>query len=151
MQEVMSRQPRRVFLLLAATFVCLSIVVVWLLEGPFAEYRCEHQYLPSVGADLGFRPGRIPVRDWPEGPVGIIEIDPDGPMYAAGFRAGDIPLDHHGGMMAFCGALQSAALGQGAQIVMTTSAFWPGPEPRRRELTVPTSPSPKRRQLPGAE
>lgn len=139
----MSRQLWRVFLVMMVTIAFLGAVVFWLLEGPIAEYQCEHEYLPSLGADLGFRTGRIPVRDYPEGPLGIVQIDPRGPMYAAGFRAGDIPSDFHGGTMAFCGAFRGAALGQDERIVVTTAEYWPALEPQRRELVVPRPPKPR--------
>jgi hypothetical protein len=144
MREALSRQLNRVLVVLIATILGLCVIAFWLLECPVAEYRCEHEYLPSLSADLGFRTGRIPVRDYPEEPLGIVQVDQSGPMYAAGFRAGDIPLDHHGGMMAFCGAFQGAALGEETRIVVTTAEYWPAPEPLSRELTVPTPP--KRRQ-----
>jgi hypothetical protein len=141
MQEAMSRQLRRVFIVMVVTIVCLGVVAFWLLEGPIAEYQCEHKHLPSFGPNLGFRTGRIPVRDYSEGPLGIVQIDPRGPMYAAGFRVGDIPLDHHGGMMAFCGALIGAAHGREERILVTTADYWPGAEPRPRELLIPRRPT----------
>jgi hypothetical protein len=139
MQDTMSRQLGRVFFLMVLTIVCLGVVAFWLLEDPLAEYQCELEYLPARGADLGFRTGRIPVRDYAEGPVGIVHIDPRGPMYAAGFRVGDIPLAHHGGMMEFCGALIGAAHGREERIYVTTADHWPTTEPQPRELLIPRS------------
>jgi hypothetical protein len=140
MPEALSRQLGRVFVVMIVTILCLGVIVFWVVEGPMVEHHCEHEYLPALGAALGFRTGRIPVRDYPEGPLGIIQVDPHGPMYATGFRTGDIPLDHHGGMMAFCGAFQGAAFGQDARIVVTTVEYWPGSEPTPRELVVPKPP-----------
>ena len=137
MPEAMCRQLRRVFLAIVVTIACLGVVVIWLLDGPIAEYRCEHETIPSLGADLGFRSGKIPVRNWQEGLLGIVQIDPLGPMYAAGFRAGDIPLAHHGGMMAFCGALIGANHGREERLYVTTADYWPSTEPRPRELLIP--------------
>jgi hypothetical protein len=141
MQEAISRILGRVFVVTVLTIGCLGVVVFWLLKGPIAEYRCEHEYLPSFGADLGLRIGAVPVPNDPERPVGIGQIDSHGPMYAAGFRSGDIPLAHHGGMMDLCGALLSAGQGAEARVMVTTAEYWPAPEPKPRELVVPIPPS----------
>jgi hypothetical protein len=105
------------------------------------EFECEREYLPSIGQAFGFRIGRITVAGYGEGPLGFVEIDERGPMYAAGFRAGDIPLAgvDVAGMMEFCGLLRGAS-DQEARIVVTTSEHWPVPEPQRRELVVPRPP-----------
>lgn len=132
-------QNRR-FFVVVLTLSLLSVTTFWLLERPLHEYYCQHEYIPSMGAVLGFRAGPIPVSgDW-EGPLGLVSVDEAGPMYAAGFRVGDIPLEYHGGMMAFCGALQYAESGGDARIVVTTSDEWPAAGLKSRELLVPSPP-----------
>ena len=144
MTDRMIADLRRVFLVMFLNGGCLAVVVVGLLHEPIADYYCEQEYLPSIGSQLGFKIGRIPVRDWPEGVLAFIQIDDRGPMQRAGFRAGDIPMGvHEGGMVTFCGALERAARGWDARIFVTTSVHWPGTEPQPRELVVPKPPTRK--------
>ena len=133
---------RRVFLLVTLTLICLAATVSWILYEPYLEFECEQQYLPSVGPALGFCIGEIPVPSYPELKLlGFVAVDEPGPMYVAGFRAGDIPIGgvDVSGTMRLCDILRSN-IEWYSRIVVTTSAHWPGPEPNRRELVVPKPP-----------
>ena len=144
LSEQLSSVLRRVFLLMILIGGCLAVVLFWLLERPLSDFQCEHEYLPSIAADLGLQIGKIPVRDWPEGLPGFVKVDPRGPMYGAGFRAGDIPMGRHeSGMVAFCGALDWADRGLDSRIFVTTAEHWPATEPQARQLAVPKPPKRK--------
>jgi hypothetical protein len=133
---------RRVFFLLALTLTCLAATVFWLLREPYTQFKCEQEYLPSVGRALGFRIGEIVVPRYPQVKLlGFVEVDERGPMYAAGFREGDIPIGgvDVSGTTRLCDILRSN-IEWYSRIIVTTSAHWPGPEPNQRELLVPKPP-----------
>ena len=133
---------RRVFLLVTLTLACLAATVLWLLHDPYRQFECEQEYLPSVGRALGFRIGEIVVPRYPQVKLlGFVEVDERGPMYAAGFRKGDIPIGgvDVSGTTRLCDILGSN-IDWYSRIVVTTSAHWPGPEPNQRELVVPKPP-----------
>jgi hypothetical protein len=84
------------------------ILLAWCSLGSpaFYDYECEHTYLPSVERRFGFVGGRarVPGDDWTA--YTLVRVDPEGVLGKAGFRSGDVPVAHHGGLAEFCAALQ---------------------------------------------
>jgi hypothetical protein len=87
----------------------LASLITWAVFQPAVYHLwCVSYYIPSVEARFGFRaePIAIPGTDYRW--LGVVEVTPGGALSRAGFRPGDIPVDHHGGETAFCSALESA-------------------------------------------
>ena len=133
MSEIAGGAPRRPRLItLGRTqflLVCVGLLVVgfaaWVVFGPtFHLYDCEHRYLPSVEGKFGFHAERIRVPGVDHPHLGITVVQPGGPFDQAGFRAGDIPVDHHGGLQRLCGALRYAEEGGEPEIAVVNVATW---------------------------
>ena len=125
-------------LILALALVLLLLLVTWALLHPAVyAYWCERDYIPSVQTKFGFRAARIAVPEATYHPLAIVEVTPSGALSSAGFMAGDIPVEYHGGLEAFCGALQSAEGGTSSQVAVINVRDWPVGYEARRELRVP--------------
>jgi hypothetical protein len=109
----------------------------------FIEHDCEHRYLPSVEMRFGFRGGHIAIPGHEYKPYALLEVDPSGPLGRAGFRSGDIPVNQHGGLLDFCGALRSAEEGHEPEIrVINSRGYDNNP---RRSIRIPALPIEKGR------
>ena len=107
-----------------------TVVAVWPL--PYVVY-CAHSYIPSAQTRWGFTAGRLPLTR-PSGDgafFAITEVARGGRFDHLGFRSGDVPVDHHGGLIAFCSALRSAAHGEPADVVVVNADAWSAPNGRR--------------------
>ena len=101
-------------------------------------FDCEHRYLPSVEGRFGFRGGRISLPGREYEPYALLEVDPHGPLGQAGFISGDVPVNHHGGLEDFCGALQSADDGHNPEIRVINGHDYDSSA--RRSIRIPAMP-----------
>jgi hypothetical protein len=134
------RLGAREFVYLVATLTCLTLAIVWgLFHRELYHQWCVRYYVPSVQARFGFRAERITVPHVPHyQPLVILEVVPDGPLSRAGFRVGDISVDHHGGETAFCGALQRAEEGKASDVRVINASDWHQGWTARRDLSIPS-------------
>src|SRR5215472_2285654 len=94
----------RQYLYLTVTLILTGLLISWGVFHPALYHRwCIEYYIPRVQDRFGFRAARTVVRGLPYEPLTLVYIAPGGPLARAGFRVGDIPVDHHGGETAFCG------------------------------------------------
>jgi hypothetical protein len=125
-------------LYLGMALALIGMLIAWAVFHPAVYHDwCLRHYIPSMQERLGFRAARIPVPGRTRGPLALVEVVPSGPMARAGFRVGDIPVDHHGGETAFCGALQGAEAGGYSKVSVANAADWAAGVRSRRELTIP--------------
>ena len=68
--------------------------------------------LPGHEQEFGFHGGMIRPPDSEYSVYGIASVVPGGRLDRAGVKAGDIPVEHHGGMWSFYYALEEAAEGR---------------------------------------
>jgi hypothetical protein len=134
---------RRQFLVVCLVLASLAALTAWAVLSPemYALY-CERYYLPSVQGRFGFQAGRVSVPGQEQALLVVTTVQAGGPFEAAGFRVGDIPVDHHGGLTHLCGALQSAEDGETADITVINMRDWGWGYQARRDLHLP----PTRRQ-----
>jgi hypothetical protein len=126
------------WLILAFALVLLLLLLSWALLHPAVyAYWCEREYIPSVQAKFGFRAARIAVPEATYRPLAVVDVTPNGALSSAGIMPGDIPVEYHGGLEAFCGALQSAEEGTSTQLAVINVRDWAGGYEARRELRVP--------------
>jgi hypothetical protein len=130
---------RKQYLYLTLTFVLMGLLIWWAVFHPAVYHQwCIRYYIPSVQERFGFRVGRISVPGLPYQPLALVEVTAGGPLSWAGFRVGDIPVDHHGGETAFCGALQGAERSGYSNITVINADDWDNERRSRRELTIPS-------------
>jgi len=127
------------FLALSLFLVLLSVLYLGVNEFAYPSFwleDCEKTFLPSVQQKYGFKGGPMSRPNDNSLYYGFQEIDPGGPFAKAGFRRGDIPVDHHGGFRDFCGAMHVAEDGgEGRVTVMRAPDYdYEG----RRFLTIPS-------------
>lgn len=127
------------FLALSLALVLLSVLWFGVWEFAYPSFwleDCEKAFLPSVEGKYGFKGGAISRPDDNSVYYGFQAVNPTGPFARAGFRAGDIPVDHHGGFRQFCGAMHIAEDGVAAQVtVMRPPEYsYDG----RQTLTIPS-------------
>jgi hypothetical protein len=105
--------------LLGAVVLSVAIVVSPLLNAWLVEYVL----LPSYETEFGFRGGRNSASDTSDSYAGyaIIEVTPGGILDTAGARNGDIPVDHHSGLIVFYTALYHARNGESGTFVVVSS------------------------------
>jgi predicted metalloprotease with PDZ domain len=106
----------------------------------FSPVDVEKVSLPKYEAAYGFRGGRIYLRyasGEPTDAYALVHVDPDGPLGRAGFRSGDIPVAHHGGVEEFDWALGHAEAGEAAPVTVIQASEWSSPNGQFRRLTVP--------------
>ena len=129
----------------AAILSAVVLTAHFTLSPAYFAHDCEYQYLPSMERRLGFKGARTQAEVCPQCYF-LAEVRPDGILGRAGFVTGDAPIEHHGGLSNFCGAVQRA---QGplpatrerlrSQEVNVVNVLDPGlREPRR--MTVPAAP-----------
>lgn len=123
-----------VVLAVLATIFVVATIVLWPLPYAFAV---EHFVLPEYHAAFGFRGGSVPVAGATS--YAIVEVTPGGALHRAGVRSGDMPVEYHGGLWAFYGALQAAAAGQPAEFMVIAKGDW-GQWDKRRRIALPPQP-----------
>jgi hypothetical protein len=113
--------------------LCLIVLLsLWVFVHPdMALHDCEHRYLPSMEGKFGFKGARISVPGEQYKPYALVQVDPAGALGRAGFRAGDVPIAHHGGFADFCGAIHSAEEGNNPEVRVINAAHYESGEPRR--------------------
>jgi hypothetical protein len=135
--RLMTLGRRHLFVLLFG-LTSLAVLVAWAALSPeMYAYYCEQHYIPSVAGKFGFEARRLPVPGYEDELLGVSVVEPGGVFDRAGFRAGDIPVDHHGGLTRLCVALQLAEDGEAARVVVINAAEWATGYRARRELAVP--------------
>ena len=116
------------------------VAVAWFALGQpaFYAHECEHSYLPTAEARFGFRGGRVGVSDQGSSEYALVQVDPSGFLGRAGFRSGDVPVAHHGGLASFCYALQaSEAVEDRGEVAREVSVVRADDRQSRRTLVVP--------------
>jgi hypothetical protein len=121
--------------------LCLIVLLsLWVFVHPdVALYDCEHRYLPSMEGRFGFKGARISISGEEYKPYALVHVDAAGALGRVGFRAGDIPIAHHGGFADFCGAIRSAEEGYDPEVSVINSADYEGGGPRR-SIRIPAIP-----------
>jgi hypothetical protein len=112
----------------------LMITLAWCSLGnpAYNDYECEHIYLPSVEKRFGFVGGRTRLPDEEWRPYTLVEVDPEGLLGRLGFRSGDVPVAHHGGLPTFCDAIRRSEEGRTAfEVAVVNIAEWSSYSPRR--------------------
>ena len=128
---------RNEYLFLSLTLVLLGLIAAWFASPAIYHQWCVRHYIPSMQDRFGFRADRIHVPDLSYEPLAVVDIKAGGPFSRAGFRLGDIPVDYHGGDLAFCGALQGAEQGEHSTVSVINAGDWHKGERPRREITIP--------------
>jgi len=131
---------RGTYLVILLIVVPSAAFMVWAeLEPSIYYYNCVESYIPSVQERLGFRLGLVTLQGGQGQRWALIEVTPGGPLGRAGFRTGDIPVEYHGGVTAFCYALKAADEVDGyRRIDVVNIADWDTDGPnRRREPKIP--------------
>jgi hypothetical protein len=82
----------------------------------------ENVLLPEYEARFGFRGGRISLSGSEGSSVRycILEVTPGGALDRFGLRSGDIPIDHHDGVVAFYTALREVGNGRHAELTVVS-------------------------------
>jgi len=129
------------------TYLVVLLIVVpagaFMVWGELAPsiyyYNCVESYIPSFQARLGFRLGLVTPKGEDRQQWALVEVTPSGPLGQAGFRSGDVPVEYHGGITAFCYALRAAHEVDGyRRIDVVNTADWDTEGPnRRRQLEIP--------------
>ena len=130
---------RSTYLVLLLIVIPAGAFMVWEQLFPsIYYYRCIESVIPSAQGRLGFTFGPVVLPETKEQRLALIEVKPNGPLGRAGFRSGDIPVAHHGGVTEFCGALGAAEEGEAYGINVINLSDWSvdGPD-RRRTLYIP--------------
>ena len=132
--------PIRLGRLQLAVVASLLAVFVSIYYLAFSPVDVETVSLPKYEATYGFRGGRISLR-YQTGEqtqaYALVQVNPDGPLGRAGFRSGDVPVAHHGGVAEFEWALRQAESGQAAPVTVIQASEWSSPNGQFRRLTIP--------------
>jgi membrane-associated protease RseP (regulator of RpoE activity) len=142
-QEIQAAWKRYVVLLAGAGLVFLiATVVVW--PWPYA-LAVEQFMLPQYEAAFGFRGGRLPLStgDSRQTIYGFVAVVPGGRLALAGAKSGDIPVEYHGGIWAFYGALLKASSGSEAAFDVLAHSEWPDWDKRRKIVLTPEQAPPR--------
>ena len=106
------------FAVIVAVAIALAAIVGIVLAPDLADRYSRHA-VRQFEREFGFETGIIPVAG-PTGPYtawGITAVAPGGRFEGLGFRAGDVPLDHHGYAATWLyGAVREASHGKSAEI-----------------------------------
>jgi hypothetical protein len=127
----------RHFVVSAAILLMLAIVSVIVLS----PVDTVSVVLPAYEQEFGFTGARVTVQDHRGESLtlyGLITVDPEGPLGAAGFRAGDVPVAYHGGAEEFAWALRRSKCGEATTVAVVQADAWAQHQLRR--LTVPARP-----------
>lgn len=118
--------------------VALVVLVVTIAVWPWLDgFVVEHLILPEYETSFGFRGGRLPVSmgDSTYTIYALVAVVPNGKLARAGAKSGDIPVEHHGGLGAFSGALLEASAGRDGHFDVLAHSDWPD-WGKRRKLVV---------------
>ena len=132
---------RREGLVVGLTLALIGVLTYWAFDHPAVWlYDCEHRFLPSLEARYGFKGGRMrtprPNDDYLY--YGLVAIEPKGAFEKAQFRAGDIPVAHHGGFSDFCGAMHIVEGGEESWVYVLRAPEYDWEH--RQRLTIPFVP-----------
>ena len=120
-----------------ALLVITILFIVW--PWPYAIV-VRRILLPSYEQEFGFHGGMIRPPDSEYSVYGIASVVPGGWLDRAGVKAGDIPVEYHGGMWSLYYALEEAAEGREAEFaVVSDIRDWQ----RDRQLARPITLVPK--------
>ncbi len=109
------------FLVVSLGLVLMSVLYFGVWEFAYPSFwleDCEKTFLPSLEGKYGFKGGAVSRPNHNSVDYGFQAIDPTGSFAKAGFRVGDIPVDHHGGFRNFCGAMHLAEGGETAHVTV---------------------------------
>ncbi len=127
----------RYVVLLAGVGLVVLVVTIVIWPWPYA-FVVERFILPEYEITFGFRGGRLPIsmRDTSYTIYALVEVSPDGKLAHAGARPGDIPVEYHGGLWAFYGALSEAQDGREGHFDVVAHSDWHDWD-KRHKITVP--------------
>lgn len=128
----------RYVVLLAGVGMVFIIVTFVLWPWPYA-LAVEHLMLPEYETAFGFRGGRLSVSVGESSATiyALVSVVPGGRLARAGARSGDIPVEYHGGLWAFYGALQEASAGREGHFDVLAHSDWPDRDKRRKIVIAP--------------
>jgi len=131
----------RYLVLLAGVGLVLLVVTIAIWPWPYA-FVVERFILPEYESAFGFRGGRLPIGTGKESFTiyALVAVTPDGRLGRAGARAGDIPVEYHGGLWAFYGALEQARDGHEGHFDVLAHSDWGDWDKRRRVVVPPETP-----------
>jgi hypothetical protein len=131
----------RYVVLLAGVGLVLLVVTIAIWPWPYA-FVVERFILPEYESTFGFRGGRLSVGTGDEAFTiyALMVVVPDGKLARAGARAGDIPIEYHGGLWAFYGALEEARAGREGHFDVLAQSDWPDWDKRRKLVLPPEAP-----------
>jgi membrane-associated protease RseP (regulator of RpoE activity) len=119
-QQIRSAWARAVIVFAGLSIAVVAVLVaIWPM--PY-DWATENVVLPRYEATFGFRGGRVRTSSDSDSTIyAIVEVVPGGPLALAGVKPGDIPVEYHGGVMAFLGALQQASGGHEGHFEVTSN------------------------------
>jgi hypothetical protein len=134
----LSRPP---FLLVSLTLALIVLLLLWAFQQrTITDLMLIEYEIPGYEQAYGFTAGwmKVPL---PAGEAwdayGIVDLDPRGKLAGLGFRAGDIPVAHHGdGLAWFCWALKQADAGKEADLWVANVHAHPDSPDRRRKIII---------------
>jgi hypothetical protein len=99
----------------------------------------EHVVLPRYEGTFRFRGGRLALGETSDNRTvyGLVSVVPGGRLARAGARPGDIPVEYHGGVWAFWGALYEASAGRQGHFDVVSRSDWHDWDKRRRLVVEP--------------
>lgn len=128
----------RYLVLLAGVALVILVVTIAIWPWPYA-FVVEHFILPEYEVQFGFRGGRLPVSigETNHTIYALVAVAPDGKLARAGARSGDIPVEYHGGLWAFYGALEAARAGREGHFDVVAHSDWGDWDKRRKLVLAP--------------
>lgn len=121
------------FAVLVAVLLLHALLMGIILWVPVLATHLARLEVQRHESAFGFRLERVHEYQRPE--WRIAQIVPGGRMSAAGFRAGDLPIDHHGrGLQQLEWALRESAAGRRACVLVLNDCLGPV----RREVCLPS-------------
>ena len=126
---------------IVSTGLVLLVITILLIIWPWPyALVVQRMLLPAHEQEFGFHGGMIRPPDSEYSVYGIASVVPGGRLDRAGVKAGDIPVEYHGGMWSFYYALEDAAEGrEGRFTVVSDIREWE----RDRQLARPITVAPK--------
>ena len=127
----------RYIVLLAGVGLVVLVITIAIWPWPYA-FVVERFIMPEYETRFGFRGGRLPVRtgETTHTIYALVAVSPDGKLARAGAKPGDIPVEYHGGLWAFYGALEGATAGREGHFDVIAHSDWPDWS-NRRKLVIP--------------
>jgi len=112
----------------------VAVAVGLLLQGPLHRAECV-RYILSVEDRFGFRSGWLAQVE--HDTFAILDVSPGGLFARAGFRSGDVPVEHHDGLGAFRVALSESSAGHWSEVTVIHAAELADGWPRARVISIP--------------